>query len=466
MVARAAMGSTRELRQLNITIEESLPKKEKARLALQLLEKRYGGAASEAKGLRVEQNRLSEAWEDVRNKAVEPLANALVVVARVGLTAMHAIVLGLQDIGLGAKALADLWVGMGKVMWTAIKGDLPGAKAALAELIGTAKENWGTFQELQDRFAEQTVELWKTSQEKVDLGTRKSRDLFIHGEGEKKQAVEDTMVAHVHAWERYLEKVREMNAKELKEYQKNQLLIRKIGVEELKETLDRRQKEADAEQRMREKSAETAHKFTELRKQQELDLARGVIGLTETIFGQSKATAIAQAIINTYEGATKALAQGGAYGPALAALVIATGLAQVATIVSTEPGGGVPSSATTASASGGETGTGTVSGAGGRGFDDHGNDAAARAGGYRWAKDMVSHWGAGASAGWQAGMLGAVGSGGNGTTVDNSRTYSVQIAVPGVQDPTTTASLKRFGRHLSQVEKQIEGARVISRRRS
>lgn len=45
-----------------------------------------------------------------------------------------------------------------------------------------------------------------------------------------------------------------------------------------------------------------------------------------------KAAAITQAIINTYEGATKALAQGGIYGSVMAAAVVAAGLANVAQI--------------------------------------------------------------------------------------------------------------------------------------
>lgn len=45
-----------------------------------------------------------------------------------------------------------------------------------------------------------------------------------------------------------------------------------------------------------------------------------------------KAAAITQAIINTYEGATKALAQGGIYGGVMAAIVVAQGLSQVAAI--------------------------------------------------------------------------------------------------------------------------------------
>lgn len=51
--------------------------------------------------------------------------------------------------------------------------------------------------------------------------------------------------------------------------------------------------------------------------------------LYKTMFLASKAASIAQAIVNTEEGATKALAQGGAYGSFLAAFVRATGYASV-----------------------------------------------------------------------------------------------------------------------------------------
>lgn len=64
-------------------------------------------------------------------------------------------------------------------------------------------------------------------------------------------------------------------------------------------------------------------------------------------FAVQKAFNIAQAIMNTYEGATKALAQGGFFGIAMAATVIASGLAQVAMIASQQP---------TTSASGGSRG--------------------------------------------------------------------------------------------------------------
>ena len=54
--------------------------------------------------------------------------------------------------------------------------------------------------------------------------------------------------------------------------------------------------------------------------------------LYKTMFLAGKAASIAQAIVNTEEGATKALAQGGAYGSLLAGVVRATGYASVGLI--------------------------------------------------------------------------------------------------------------------------------------
>jgi hypothetical protein len=64
-----------------------------------------------------------------------------------------------------------------------------------------------------------------------------------------------------------------------------------------------------------------------------------------------KALAVSQAIISTYQGANKALAQGGIFGGIAAAGVIASGLANVRSILATETpeapmgGGGGGSSA-------------------------------------------------------------------------------------------------------------------------
>ena len=78
-------------------------------------------------------------------------------------------------------------------------------------------------------------------------------------------------------------------------------------------------------------------KFTEDQKVQfAMDAGTAVLGelgkQNKAAFKAAKALAIAQAVINTAQGATKALAQGGVFGPILAGLVIAAGAVQIAAI--------------------------------------------------------------------------------------------------------------------------------------
>lgn len=63
---------------------------------------------------------------------------------------------------------------------------------------------------------------------------------------------------------------------------------------------------------------------------QTLDILSGMINENTAV---GKALAVTTAIINTYEGASKAIAQGGIFGPALAAMVVAAGMANVSKIV-------------------------------------------------------------------------------------------------------------------------------------
>jgi hypothetical protein len=68
-------------------------------------------------------------------------------------------------------------------------------------------------------------------------------------------------------------------------------------------------------------------------------ISQGLSGVAQLVGQNSqlgKAISIAQAVINTYEGASKALAQGGIVGPIAAAGVIASGLAQVRAITQTQ----------------------------------------------------------------------------------------------------------------------------------
>lgn len=72
------------------------------------------------------------------------------------------------------------------------------------------------------------------------------------------------------------------------------------------------------------------------------------------IFDDNKAVAIAQALINTYEGVTKAFSQGGVLGFVTGALILAAGMEQVRRIRSTTPG-----SSGSATSIGGSTGGGS-----------------------------------------------------------------------------------------------------------
>lgn len=74
------------------------------------------------------------------------------------------------------------------------------------------------------------------------------------------------------------------------------------------------------------------------------DLAGAASNAVSAIFGHTKAGAIAAAIINTAQGVTKAIADGGFFGFAKAALVAAAGAAQIAKIKSTNIAGGKGSS--------------------------------------------------------------------------------------------------------------------------
>jgi len=72
----------------------------------------------------------------------------------------------------------------------------------------------------------------------------------------------------------------------------------------------------------------------------QLEAFSGLAGALGALAGESKELAVGQAIIDTYVGANKAFAQGGITGFVTAAAVIAAGLANVKTILSTPVGDG------------------------------------------------------------------------------------------------------------------------------
>jgi len=81
-------------------------------------------------------------------------------------------------------------------------------------------------------------------------------------------------------------------------------------------------------------------KKTRSQKMAELDIIAGTLGSLSQLAGENaqsgKALSAAEAVINTYTGATKALAQGGIFGAVAAAGVVASGIASVRQIYATK----------------------------------------------------------------------------------------------------------------------------------
>lgn len=104
-----------------------------------------------------------------------------------------------------------------------------------------------------------------------------------------------------------------------------------------------RQNDLISEQDYSNAKVQLAQRENELKTQNMRNFFSGLASLQSSnvkeLAAIGKAAAITQAIMNTYEGATKALAQGGIYGAAMAAVVVAQGMAQVAAIRSQQTQG-------------------------------------------------------------------------------------------------------------------------------
>ncbi len=91
-----------------------------------------------------------------------------------------------------------------------------------------------------------------------------------------------------------------------------------------------------------EKEKQELARMERLREREALEraIASASINILKAAFGETKEIAIAEAVINTALGATKAFGQGGFFGFAMAAAVVAAGLVQIQRIRSSNPGGG------------------------------------------------------------------------------------------------------------------------------
>tara|TARA_R110002060_G_scaffold11985_2_gene17296 strand:+ start:11076 stop:12791 length:1716 start_codon:yes stop_codon:yes gene_type:complete len=140
--------------------------------------------------------------------------------------------------------------------------------------------------------------------------------------------LEDIELAKLEAQTQLDDQIALINKEVENEIQKNILLAK--AQKEFKDKI----------KKINEDAAKTDVKITKLTEEQKLGIISGALSGIANLVGQSsgfgKAIAVTQAIIDTYAGANKALAQGGIFGGIAAAGIIAGGLANVKTIVSTQ----------------------------------------------------------------------------------------------------------------------------------
>ncbi len=169
-------------------------------------------------------------------------------------------------------------------------------------------------------------------------------------------------------------------------------------------------------------------------KQLQLSLARDAVGLLSTVFGKHKAFAIAEAIIDTWMAVNNALASVPyPYNIVAAALIAAQGLANVHKIRTTDISQG-------------------------GGFDDPVHDRLARAGGRRWAVDVLRNLDMGFRDGFAAAArssdAGAASGGGSTTTNDNRMTVNFGHVMGG------RAEARRIARILDRARERDLGRTV------
>ena len=161
------------------------------------------------------------------------------------------------------------------------------------------------------------------------------------------QLGEDALQKNLRQEQENIERLEKLRQTDVANYQKYTDLINKVEAEAAAEREAIYKKEAEAKRRRQEadialirsgKAADVDMTGKSEQEKRQIMISSGksiledLATMNKKAFELNKAVAIAEAIINTYQGATKALAQGGIFGPILAATVVASGLAQVAAI--------------------------------------------------------------------------------------------------------------------------------------
>lgn len=384
------------------------------------------------------QGKFKQAWELAGAAAKGPLA------------AMK------QEASIGAKQIEDIWTKVpGKI--SAAVSEAPDPFKAMGVKAGKEAAKAAS-----ERLATEIRVL--KAMEEAEADSVKKRVLRVKAYAlEYEKALADLVVADKSnlanrqaEFSIYIDHLRKETAGYATEYKKNVALLN-VWLQKNNEKIEKEITKTTQEETERRTAIIVAGVHERIAAEKEafdrsVEMSTAGIGLAKGIFGDSKEIAIAEAIINTYVGASKALSQGGVYGVALAAIVIAAGLAQVATIASTNPGG----------SGGGTSANGPGFSQPGGGFDNPANDRAAFDAGYLggrgWAADQIHLQQSGLARGYSDGMRL-----GSSTTNNNQKSVTNNIGGIYIQNPNDRGNALRMKRELDRVTRQVEDARTTAR---
>lgn len=195
--------------------------------------------------------------------------------------------------------------------------------------------------------AEEIRKKYKTFIEQVQFLNEDSLETSLRIERERIAKLEELRKVDVDNYQKYTDLIREVEQKGSDERKKIYEDETKKQIEEQKKKLEAIRAAQDERLRQVKDGNIKDVDFTKAteKERREITIAQAsrtldaLASQNKKFFELQKAVAITQAVINTYQGATKAFAQGGVLGFITAGLVIAAGLAQVAAIRSqTYPG--------------------------------------------------------------------------------------------------------------------------------
>lgn len=446
-VHKASVGQTRALMDMGIVLEGNAGKSEKAEVLLKALAERTQGAAVNQNTLAFQTAKASADFAALREEIVRGLMQGYVPLVNT-----------LRSLKEWFGFVTDATISLGTVVYNALIGPVKvlytlvtdGPKQALAVARTVSQAIHDEADHILDAAkgtANRTAEIWEQSVKKVSVAVKAvppPMKVLHVGKEEEQEIVNEwqRMVDHYHKLMGAMQDEMTERARKAEEKRvENELKIKLRGIKDTEKAYKDYDKELErlaANQTARILAeAQLKKKTRDAEKQAQGDFLDASMALGDTVFENNKEWSIASATISTFRAVAGQLAMEpvGPWNIALAAVMMANGLAQVAKIEATDV-------STT-----------------GSGFDDPGNDAAARLGGRRWARDMIGEFTRGVSSGWREGMSGGAGT----TTVNQQRTYNVHLHGAGLIDPNNVALAKQLQRTLDVVGRTVESQRTSAR---